>query len=374
MEWKKQLTAAAGAAVRNLEDFVDVTWRSFSRRLGLNEPRQIMAYRGYGNDECVWVRGRLLANKLYGGPKDDDTWWDNLKATYERWESDEVPGETIRLTFGTEGKSVVTDDEGYYEASFSIDGAAPRPDAVVAMHDREDCTLTAVHRLALLHPDASFMVISDVDDTVIHTGITDLLRAAQLTFLNNAKTRKPLAGVDGLYRALARGNAADPVNPIFYLSNSAWNMYDLLRDFLDLNDLPEGPLLLRDLGLGTDSSNHKIETLRRLLERYDTLPAVLVGDSGQHDAEIYLRLAEEHPDRVAAIYIRDVDPGADSDFDVRVDGYIRKGAALKIPFLRVSDSMDIARHAAEIGLIPESQLAGIAQVAAVDSQREPAVG
>jgi phosphatidate phosphatase APP1 len=36
------------------------------------------------------------------------------------------------------------------------------------------------------------------------------------------------------------------------------------------------------------------------------LKFILIGDSGQHDAQLYAQLSESHPDRVLAVYIRDV--------------------------------------------------------------------
>jgi phosphatidate phosphatase APP1 len=214
------------------------------------------------------------------------------------------------------------------------------------------------------------MVISDMDDTVIHTGITNILVSAQLTFLYNAKTRKPLLGVGELYRSLALGTQGEPHNPVFYVSNSAWNMFDLLRDFLDLNDLPAGPLLLRDIGFNANSSDHKIDSLRRLLSRFPELSAVLVGDSGQHDAAIYATAAREFPGRVRAIYIRDVDPETDSKYDVNVDGLIADSQKLGIPFLRVRDSSQIADHARTIGLVSEADISEIEAGVELDRQRD----
>lgn len=356
MTWNDEIGRVLGRSLNDVEEFADTAWHRFSRKMGLHEPRQIVAYRGYGNAERVWVQGRLLANKLYGGPKDDDRWWENLLASYQRWESDEVPGEDVLLTYGTVAKTVTTDNEGYYYSEF----ARSEADAVIATHKGAGRTLHGTHTVTLSGEQARLMVISDVDDTVIHTGITDLLLAAQLTFLNNAKTRKPLAGAASLYREFSAGQAGLGANPVFYLSNSSWNMYDLLRDFLDLNDFPAGPLLLRDLGLGTDSSDHKIQTLQRLLARFDGLPVILIGDSGQHDAEIYAQVAVSHPERVAAIYIRDIDPDDDSNFDRKVDEIISQSRAQGIPFLRVRDSADVARHAAEIGLLPPGAVSEIA--------------
>jgi len=189
------------------------------------------------------------------------------------------------LTYIDQSVVVTTDDEGYYSATFDVHKGLPNSTDVTAAYELGDRVLSANHEISVLHPDAEYLLISDVDDTIIHTSITKLLLAAQLTFLNNSKTRKPLAGAASLYHSLARGIHADPANPMIYLSNSPWNMYDLLHDFLDLNDFPPGPLLLRDIGPGSDASNHEIQTLDQLLVRYPHLPVVLIGDSAQHDAK-----------------------------------------------------------------------------------------
>ena len=69
---------------------------------------------------------------------------------------------------------------------------------------------------------------------------------AKLTLLHNAHTRLPFEGVAGFYQALQRGRDGEAYNPVFYVSNSPWNLYDLLEDFLDVHGIPRGPLLLRD--------------------------------------------------------------------------------------------------------------------------------
>ena len=46
---------------------------------------------------------------------------------------------------------------------------------------------------------------------------------------------------------------------------------------------------------------------------YPALPFVLLGDSGQHDPEIYSEVVRENPGRILAIYIRDVSDGKDDD-------------------------------------------------------------
>lgn len=366
--WIGQIADHVKGPLADVEGYAEVRWQEFANKMGFRKARHIAAYRGYGNGEKIWVQGRLLANKPYGGPREDDNWWDNLKATYERWESDEISGAEIHLTYVDERQTVTTDEEGYYTAEFSVDPGFPRTAVVTAEHRGDGEVLNAHHDILVRDPAAQHIVISDVDDTVIHTGITNLLTSARLTFLHNARTRKPLIGVDTLYRYLASEGSQRLANPVIYVSNSAWNMYDLLRDFMDLNDMPTGPLLLRDLGFGTDTSDHKIETIARLVRRFDPLPVILVGDSGQHDAEIYAQIAEQYPGRVRAIYIRDVDPSDDSENDAKVDRIIERDEVLDDAFLRVNDSGEIARHLQRLDMLDADAVRAIE--AAVETDRE----
>jgi phosphatidate phosphatase APP1 len=105
----------------------------------------------------------------------------------------------------------------------------------------------------LVPPAASqFGVISDVDDTILVSGVTNLLRMARLAFLNNARTRLPFAGVAAFYRALQSGPESTLFNPVFYVSSSPWNLYDLLVDFCAVQGIPKGPFMLRDVGVDED--------------------------------------------------------------------------------------------------------------------------
>ncbi|NJO87235.1 MAG: App1 family protein [Lewinella sp.] len=128
----------------------------------------------------------------------------------------------------------------------------------------------------------------------------------------NAGNRRAFAKVAEFYQALQLGPEQTAQNPFFYLSNSPWNLHDLLEDFLLLNELPAGPMLLRDFGLRyndqpTKFKGHKVEMLRRILTTYPQLPFILLGDSGEHDTDIYLTAAQEFPRQILHIYIRDVD-------------------------------------------------------------------
>lgn len=273
--------------------------------------------------------------------------------------------EITPLRFQDQEIATVTDDEGYYHVSFpavGADGLWTSAEARVWTGDHE---ISAIHPVLTPSSTAQFGIISDLDDTVIHTGITSVLLAAKLTFLENAKTRKPLDGVAELYAALQNGTAGAAINPIFYVSSSPWSLHDLLWGFIELNDIPRGPILLRDFGVDhakfikEKGRGHRLEKCLNLLDGYPGLPFVLVGDSGQEDATIYAEICERRRGRVRAIYIRDVDPDLYSRRDVIVHRAVDAAAAHGVPMIVASDSQAMPEHASRIGLIPAAAVPGV---------------
>ncbi len=357
------------------DDHLDAAWRRFDKRFGRGLPRHIAAYRGYADHRGVELFGRVLAEKPQGGPREEDGWWDNLLNTYRRFESDEVPGIGLKVRFRDAELAVTSDHEGYYTAAFDTH-AKPAPElwdnATVSLADG---TLATPQPIMQVFTDAGIGTISDIDDTVLQSGITDWKTAAQLTFLHNARTRKPLDGVAKLYQALQSGADQSGRHPIFYVSSSPWNLYDLLEDFMELNAIPCGPIFLRDIGtdagkfIKTPGHGHKLERAKMLIDRFPTLRWVLLGDSGQADAELYAEAAKTFGNRIAAIYIRDVDPDVDSAYDTGTDAHIERVAGTSVPMLRARDSLAIAEHAAGLGLIASDAIAGIAAEVKRDQNR-----
>jgi len=372
--WPTAVLQRLKDGVIDADDHLDAMWRRVDARLGRGKPRHLAAYRGYADARGVELIGRVLAEAPQGGPLEDAGWWDNLLDTYRRFESDEVPDVPLLLRYRGGKVSVRSDHEGYWHAAFDAPGAMSDLLWDNAMASLEDGSLMTAQPVLQVGPQARFGMISDIDDTVLQSGITDWKVAAQLTFLHNARTRKPLKGVAALYRALQGSH-----NPIFYVSSSPWNLHDLLEDFMELNGIPFGPIHLRDIGtdtgkfIKTAGHGHKLERAIHLIERFPQLRWVLLGDSGQADAELYAEAARTFKERIAAIYIRDVDPDADSPLDLGVDGYIQRVSGTGVPMLRVSDSAAIARHAASLGLIDAATIPAIDAEVARDQAR-PTLG
>ncbi len=347
-------------------------------RLDAQKPYRIIYYRGFGSPSEVWLKGRVLRQRDLSTPSDRDTFWQNLLATYQRFESDEVPGVTVRVEAFGQTVTTVTDKEGYFDVTinppsdllpgrawfpvrYSLDGVEQPQnelnedlpaDAGGITNEPEPVVKDGYLMISPLY--SQFGVISDIDDTVLVTDATNLLQTARLTFLGNAYTRLPFAGIAAFYRALQSGPVTTLFNPIYFVSSSPWNLYDLLVDFFRIQGIPKGPILLRDFALSTNllssegHHTHKLAMIRKVLDVNPTLPFVLIGDSGQQDPEIYSQVVRENPGRIRAVYIRDV---STDQRDESVRELIRTTEAYNVPMLLVSDTVVAAEHAASIGLI-----------------------
>ena len=274
--WPAHVTKYLQEFVIDADEHLDSARRRYAARFGGDAPKHIAAYRAHGDAGGAELSGRVLASAPMGGPKEDDGWWDNLLNTYRRFESDEVPGVALEIAFRGVRVRATTDAEGYYHARIDTPGA-PMSDALwenasVALADG---TLLTPQPVLQVGDGADFGVISDIDDTILHSSILDWKTAAQLTFLHNARTRKPLRGAATLYRALQAGAGGTRRNPVFYVSSSPWNLYDLLDDFMELNAIPPGPVFLRDIGMDpgkfvkTAGHGHKLDRARELIARLD---------------------------------------------------------------------------------------------------------
>ena len=103
----------------------------------------------------------------------------------------------------------------------------------------------------VLDPAATLAVVSDLDDTVIESGMTRGLEVLRLTLLTEVTKRTPLPGAAELYRALSAPRAGGSV-PVFYLSTSPWNLYEVLARFLRPARVPGRASAAHGLGAEPD--------------------------------------------------------------------------------------------------------------------------
>lgn len=311
--------------LQNLDRAIDQTSHGWRKLRGPLKHAQIVPYRSYGTRDTLVVRGRILTNRPIR-PSETDSAWRNAVHMLERWVSREVPETEVRARWNGREFLATTDEEGYFRLEIPTQGMLPtdRPWHEVAVElPAFPEAAPAIAKVLVPMPEAQFGIISDIDDTITFSSATNYLRMAKIVFLGTAYSRLPFKGVAAFYRGLEKGTAGRPVNPFFYVSSSPWNLYDVLRDLFEYRSIPAGPLLLQDYGVDLTKfiheshHDHKLRSIRDVFDKYPHLRFLLIGDSGQADPEIYREIVRLYPDRVLAVYIRDVTHPPERDEAVR---------------------------------------------------------
>lgn len=316
----------------------------------------IQGYLGYGNLETSWVMARVLEDKGVLEAAEDDSVWENLQGTMKRFRSNEVPHAKVELSAaGGLRQLVQADDEGHIVARVATpqepsDDDYLRTFALRLTEPLARAKVAAEASVLVPPPHVPFGIISDIDDTVLQTGARQLGKVVREVLFGNAFTRAAFPGVSEFYKSLSEEG-----RPIFYVSSSPWNLYDVLVDFLEHSDIPLGPIMLRDWGISaqeflpTHHGAHKLSAIKRLLETYPALPFILIGDSGQEDPEIYSEVVRTYPERILAIYIRDIDVRAMRRASVQKLAAQVQAAGSRLEL--VKDTEAAAAHAAAHGFI-----------------------
>lgn len=375
MDWQREireLAAAIGSQVRRGANALE--------RLVDQDPYHIVGYRGYGTDSRALLLGRVLENEGLPLPDPAHSKLRNLLAMLKRIESDPLPHARVRVRLAGREAELVADEEGFLRTWLEVgerpEGWAPVP--LELIQSRQEAPVTGVAPILLPPASAEYGVISDMDDTVIQSNVSNFVRAARVTLLENARTRLPFPGVAGFYRALAAGSTGVSANPIFYVSSSPWNFYDIIADFLEIQQIPTGPLLLRNWDIGPSllrNAPHKSEYIAEILATYPTLPFILVGDSAQEDPQIYADIVASHGARIRAVYIRNVRPHPERDRVIlELAQRVRTAGSTLV---LADDTLAIARHAAAHEWIRNDALRDVGEEKQADEAggaKQPAPG
>ncbi|WP_379548527.1 phosphatase domain-containing protein [Qipengyuania sp. DSG2-2] len=297
-------------------------------------PVRLQPYYGYRTATRLYVSARALRADKASFDKSGRL--QAMRTMIAQFASHEVEGLDVRLELeiGDTGKhsfTAQTDKEGH--ARFAIDlpdvWSLPENTAwdVAALYwsneEGEHCV-----NCHILAPGAraDLAVISDIDDTIIETGITGGLRSVfrnwRRVLQQMPEERVAVPGADVFYSSLGGGRvlAADEAGtgdripathrPFFYVSSSPWNLYSYLVAYKKDRDIPLGPLFLRDWGLNSDTfgsgshGSHKTDAIRGILADYSELRFALIGDDSQGDLPAFGEIVEQHPGRIAAVFIR----------------------------------------------------------------------
>jgi len=333
------------------------------RRRGYQKGIVVQPYRGYGTPEELFLKGRLFRQPRLGTRLDETKVLRDIADIVRRIARLGLGRAELTARFGETVEQVATDRDGYFHVALHPEQPPPRDrlwhEVELEVRYRGE-VVRDIAEVFVPPEQARFVVISDIDDTVMHTGVANVAKMMYRLFVQSAESRTAFPGVAAFYRALHRGPSGGEMNPMLYVSRAPWSIYEVLDRFFNLHDIPHGPILfLREWGLTLQrplpkrATSHKRDLIEDMLARYRDLPFILIGDSGQHDPEVYTQVVRDFPDRVLAVYIRNVSQSARSaEIQELAEEIERQGSSLVL----ADDTVLMARHAAEHGFIAASDL------------------
>ena len=287
------------------------------------DPLQIITFQTYGTHNHLYLRGRAIEDESID--LEQKGAFKLLFNAWKRFETDEIKHARIRVRVGDKKFFYTnTDSRGFFIFDDKVEdlNSSSNEEGWIPLEfsydiDNLKSPIQSENRFEgeMLIPSesASFGVVSDIDDTILHTGLVSILkwRVVFNTLLTSAGKRIPLDGAPQFYNLLHKGKTGNESNPIFYVSHSPWNLYRYLKYFLRKNNFPKGPIILRSFPKpfskkANGNLPQKQKEIINLLNTYTELNFILIGDSGEYDPYIYMNIAMDYPGRIMAIYLINV--------------------------------------------------------------------
>ncbi len=297
---------------------------------------RIQPYFGYRNRERLHIIARALRSRV--GEFERRGRWRAAKTMLSQFASHEVAELPVELEIARPGREShrhqgLTDKEGFVHFDIRLDPERDYADdpqwETVVFHWKNGAKAQSIDGHVLAPGTATGLaVISDIDDTIIETGITGNFRAVlrnwRRLLVEMPEERILVPGADVFYNALGGGEVLakrethvgerQPAThrPFFYVSSSPWNLFSYLVTYIRERGLPLGPIMLRDWGFnratfGSSSHGaHKRAAIEDILATYPEFKFALIGDDSQGDLTAFGKIAVDNPESVRAVFIRKV--------------------------------------------------------------------
>jgi len=256
---------------------------------------QVMLFPAVGTPASVTLSGRVFSAPVGRGSNPLSRNMRSLLAP--NWE-----GADVQLRFEGQQADVKSGSDGMFEATFSAPKGKPFPVGLRSAEAAAKGCAVGVAGVDVISPDAPFFVVSDFDDTLAVSQVTDRGALLKHALTEDGDTQPLVDGMPQLMRCLREGKKERPVFAL--VSGSPVQFVPRVTRFLFKNDFPPFGLYLRDIGPST-LSGYKQPIIRSLLKSVPQ-PVVLIGDSGEKDPEVYSEIRNEFPGRVKAVAIHDV--------------------------------------------------------------------
>lgn len=312
-------------------------------------PVRVQPFFGYRSRERLTLVGRTQRSRAPEFEKTEGR-WRSFRVMMSQFFASEVAGVEVTLCLTrADGKdfdyTTTSDDDGYFRFDIALEGDWPYPaqtawEVVRLGWDNRHGHQAVTGHVLVPGADAQIGVISDIDDTIMETGITggwhNVVRNWKRIFAQMPQERILVEGADVFYGAIGGGLAVPSRNqptgsiipathrPFFYISSSPWNLFSYIVAFKRSRELPMGALFLRNWGfnratIGKKSHGaHKQRSIADILEHFADLRFAFIGDDTQGDLPAFAEAVAREPERIAAVFIRTTEKAlSDAELDAK---------------------------------------------------------
>ena len=273
----------------------------------------IVVYHAYGNTHQLIIQGRMEKKKEFKEVKKDDGWFRNLWRRLREVEGDELESKNIIATIGHETFQTKGDDEGYFEFNIRTKKALESGYKTIDLNIENNPN---IHKTTatIIGSEPLVGIISDFDDTIIVSDVTNKIKLGLNTMFKNYKQRTVVPSMLERFNKILAQNPKGSPSTLFVLSGSPQQLFIPVNSFLDYYHFPKRTLILKkahgeNKDPLTDQFAYKTQKIERLVKLYPNMKWVMFGDSGEKDLEVYRFIKSKYPHKVKAYYIRDVESG-----------------------------------------------------------------
>jgi phosphatidate phosphatase APP1 len=228
--------------------------------------------------------------------------------------SDSDRGESVSIRIGDKTFHLPRSDKaGYFKGQIPLAQTAAlkfAKDGVISFQSLPTAANAAIFEgQGVIVPEEGVSVVTDMDDTIKDTHVLDRKEMLKNTFVRPFAT---VTGMPELYRSW-RETLGDRVQ-FHVVSAGPWQLNEPLRQFTQEAGFPPFTWQMRSvditaanlLELTARPYTFKVPAIEELMKLFPKRHLVCVGDSGEQDPEVYSKILTEFPDRVDAVFIRDV--------------------------------------------------------------------
>ncbi|BFZ58979.1 hypothetical protein PYCC9005_006047 [Savitreella phatthalungensis] len=201
---------------------------------------------------------------------------------------------------------LTTNDVGHFRTQLKVSGCAASAKSLQVVVGFADSDQDVARIDVEVIDQDGISIISDMDDTVKHTGVVDGMREAFRNAFVKDLWRLEISGVRQWYARMAQTGSV-----LHYVSNAPYQLWPTLASFIRTTKLPTGSVHLKAYsgvlqGIWEPAADKKRASVESILVDFPHRKFLLIGDSGEQDLELYTEFALLRPHQIAGIFIRNV--------------------------------------------------------------------